>query len=129
MAQTITIPSTFYPPGTHGPFELRQLPGNADGFQITLTRENWPVGADVVRLITEWSRDNRSSWQPIRDTTFDGGITIGRDGRPVLTSGITQYWPGENDGTGARRKLRGSDVRITAIVAQALWTAVTIEAI
>lgn len=128
MAQTITIPSTLYQPGTYGPFELRQLPGNAVGFRVTFTREAWPEG-NVLRVITEWSRNNRASWEPIRDTTFAGGIAIGRDGQPVLTSSITQYWPGENDGTGRRQILRGSDVRITASVAAALQTAVTIEAL
>lgn len=127
MAQRIDVPEQTYPPGTYGPVELRTLPGNAEGFKITFTRVAWPVG-HCLTVVTEWSRDNGATWEEIRRTTFSGGDLIGRDGLPKLTSSLSQTWPGEA-GPNGRVALKGSDVRVTALVAQTLTTAITVEAI
>ena len=125
-----TVPEATYPPGTYGPVELTTLPGSSEGFRITFTRVAWGGTTSDLALtvVTEWSRDNGASWQEIRRTTFPGGVVLGRDGQPVTTCGLSQTWPGEA-GPNGRVKLRGSDVRVTAIVAQTLTTAITLEAI
>ena len=123
MAQRRIIPEATYTVGTYGPYELQALPGNSTGFALTFTRVNWPAG-NVLRIVTEWSRNNRDTWLPIRETTFVGGTLLRRDGQPVVTCGLTQTWP---DALG--ETLRGTDIRITAYVLADLTTAITLEAI
>jgi hypothetical protein len=127
MARTIDIPSQAYTPGEYGPFEINGLGGADNGFELTLTREAWPVGL-VVTVRIEISEDG-TTWKPWIVAPMAGGEILGRDGQPLLVARVSGTWPGENDGSGGRRKVRQQKVRMLATVAQALTTAITMDPI
>jgi hypothetical protein len=143
MAQTITLPEQeltptgSYPPGnTPGVYEveLRTLPGNSIGAEIIMTRTA-SVNAASGKLATVevffWRDMNDglgarwvSTWGP---DDFMGGIILDKTGSILLASSGSFEWPGEAGPDGKPVRLKGSDVKVKAIVFQTFRTSVTIN--
>jgi hypothetical protein len=125
MARQLDVPSTTYQPGTYQ-FTIDHLRPTSDGFYTTLSRENWPAGA-VGYISCEISSDEGATFHPWFGQDLLGGVILDKFGNPITTVISSGEWPGENDGSGGRRVLRQSDIRVTLTVTQALTTAIHIE--
>lgn len=126
MAQKRIIPSQVYQPGDYA-YELNTLPGNSAGCRLEFTRENWPAG--IVAHIDAWmSRDNGATWLHVQGGDFTGGTAYDKQGNIRLVDTMVFTWPGEA-GPNGRVTLKGSDVKMTATVYQAMQTQITIESI
>lgn len=126
MAQSRIIPSTLYQPGNYE-YELNQLPGNSEGAKLIFTRESWPSGL-CAHINTWMSRDNGATWLHVMGGDLHGGTIYNKDGSIAAESYMLWTWPGEA-GPNGRVILRGSDVKFTAIVYQAMQTEITIRSI
>lgn len=116
--------SRLYQPGTEE-FTVSQMPVGVTSFKVSFTREGWPgTQEDNVLLVSlTWSTGERVT------SAFPGGVVLGRDGQPALTSELTVHVPFESDGSGGRRpKNVVSGVAVVDVI-QALNTAITVEAI
>ena len=127
MAQTITVPLREYTPGTYE-VELNTLPGNSEGARILLSRDQVAGLSGVLAHIDVYmSQDNGATWTHVQSGDFSGGELI-RNGQVLTHSTMLFTWPGEA-GPNGRVMLRGSDVKIIALVFQPFSTEVTIESI
>ena len=126
MAQalpSITIPSAVYTTPVQRELKNTQLEG--EGVKLSFLYEAWP---DVPLLFTVEGEislvTGQPAYQPWFKTTFSGAApTRGNTSKMKVA-----YWPGENDGSGGRNKLKG-DFRLTLTPAQSFRTTITIEII
>lgn len=144
MAQSFTLPETelsptgTYPPGnTPGVYEveLRTLPGNSIGAEIIFTRTASVNAASglLAKVEVFFWRDMGdglgarwvSVWGP---NDLVGGVLLNKDGTIATTSEGSFTWPGVA-GPNGRIQLKGSDIKVKAVVFQTFRTSVTINSI
>lgn len=127
MAQTRTIPLREYTPGTYE-IELNTLPGNSEGAEIYFSRPvDMPVG-QLAQIDVYMSRDNGATWGHVMGSQLSGGIIYNKDGTVAQFSKMLFTWPGEA-GPNGRVMLKGSDVKVIAVVFQTFSTEVTLNSI
>jgi hypothetical protein len=126
VAQSISLGSTSFPQGTQQ-FLIDTLPANSAGFELTLgVGPTWESAVGrLFDLKIDISIDG-SIFQPWISVSIDGGIVRNKAGVQQSTWTLRGSWPGENDGSGGRRVLRGAILRVTLIVAQA-FTATSVN--
>lgn len=127
MAKSIvTVPSRSYQPGTRT-VNLPNLSTDDNGIKISLTRESWPEGSDIITGNIDGSNDG-VEWFNLAPFSCDGGVQInGRTGQVVLTSGTEVTWPLRNDGQGNAIPQRPAQVRAVITNTVTLTTGITLE--
>ena len=113
-----------YSVGNHVIGDIKNVPASRSGARVTLTREAWPDG-DVAEL-TIIGTAGTQTWV-IGPFGLAGGVSIGRDGLPALTSAMSWSWPGENDGQGRRREIKITNVKVELRVLQQINTSINVE--
>jgi len=127
MAQSKTVPLREYTPGTYE-VELNTLPGNSEGAEFLFSRPtDMPVG-QLAQVDVYMSQNNRGTWTHVMGTQLSGGIIHNKDGTVATESKMLFTWPGEA-GPNGRIALKGSDVKVVAVVFQTFSTAVTVNSI
>ena len=120
MAATINRGVTQFPVGSQQ-FLIDNLPGNAEGFELVLgIGAAWRATSPgpLARLDVEIALDG-STFQHWITVQPQGGDVRTPTGAPLDAFSVRGLWPGENDDSGGRRKLRGLSLRATLTVFQA----------
>lgn len=125
MPRNANIPQNTYAAGTRT-FELNNIPQDTVGGRITFTRVAWPNVNPLLTIHARYSRDNGSTWLPWWSVVWAGGDTV-KDGVTLPSSSVGFTWPGQNDGSGGREVLRGTDLQFEVINTQSLTTAIAIQ--
>jgi hypothetical protein len=121
---SITIPSQSYTPNTRT-VNLPNLTTDDNGITITLTRESWPVGSNIISGFIEGS-DDGVNWFGLTQFSWDGGDQINpRTGLPVLTQWVSVSWP-EKLVNGVMVPQRPAQARARVTNTVTLTTAITV---
>lgn len=127
MPQSKTVPLREYLPGTYE-VELNTLPGNSEGAELIFSRPaDMPVG-QLAQVDAYMSRDNGATWGHLMGSQLSGGILYNKDGTVATESKMMFTWPGEA-GPNGRVTLKGSDVKLVAVVYQTFSTEITLNSI
>ena len=148
MAQAPTLPSITIPSAeytTPQTWELKNTKMEGDGVRLTFLYENWPVDPPltagqvmheiqnaavtaVSTLFTVTGELSTATGQPVYKPWFETPFSGTPDSRHPTYKVTAAGWPGENDGSGGRKPLKG-DVRFTLTPAQTFRTTITAEII
>lgn len=125
MATELRLAKVQYQEGVAS-LTIDDLPPEAKGFYAEFTRDGWPDGV-AFHAAVFYREDSQARWTPWFRCHFEGGESLGRDGRNV--SGFGGSWPGEHDGSSnpmGRRLKQQAEVRIDLDVKQPIQTAITV---
>lgn len=122
----ITVPSRVYAPGSRQ-VAIPNLTTDDNGISVTLTRESWPAGSDIVSGVIEAS-DDGATWRELTRFSWDGGDQVNpRTGLPVTAQTLRVYWPERNDGSGSLVPQRPAQVRASITNTVSVQTAITLQ--
>jgi hypothetical protein len=121
---SITVPSQSYSPGTRT-VNLPNLTTDDNGITITLTRESWPIGSNIISGVIEGSNDG-VNWFELTRFSWDGGDQINpRTGLPVTAQWVSVSWP-EKLINGVMTPQRPAQARARVTNTVTLTTAITV---
>lgn len=127
MAQQISLGATSFPVGERQ-YTIDSLPANSEGFEMALgIGASWRSTSPgpLFTVVCEIALDG-TTYVPWRTFTAQGGNVLTPTGAQLNTFYVASTWPGENDGSGGRRKLRGQSLRFSVTVHQA-FTATSVD--
>ncbi len=127
MAESKTVPLREYTPGTYD-VELNTLPGNSEGAEFLFSRPADMPAGQLAQIDVYMSRDNGATWLHVMGSQLSGGVIYNKDGTVATESKMLFTWPGEA-GPNGRVMLKGSDVKVIAVVSQTFSTAITVNPI
>lgn len=121
---SISVASRQYQPGTRT-VVLPDLTADDSGIKVTLTREGWPAGDDIILGVIE-SSNGGAVWLEMARVIYAGGVQLDpRTGQVVDTCGPSIYWP-ERKIDGFLIPQRPAQVRITVTNTVRLTTAISL---
>jgi hypothetical protein len=118
MARTFSRGYTAIPAGVRD-WEIDGLPGNSEGFRFVMApgpawlAASGPLFTFDIKIALDGV--NFQQWIHVEQP---GGPVFDRLGNPSSFK-LSGKWPGENDGSGGRRKLRAANLRLTLNALQA----------
>lgn len=116
MPQSRTIPSRSYNAATRVTPDV-PVDSTDSSVDITLTRESWPVVANIMDVGIFYSNDNGTNFRLLGRATTNGGDLVNHNGDPVLTFHVGSSLPDIGSTT---RVIRGEFINTAT-----LTTAVT----
>jgi hypothetical protein len=117
MPQTFTRGATNIPAGTWL-WEIDGLPNNSEGFTLTLTPgASWLAASGPLFAFDVEIALDGVTYRPWFHVERPGGPVRDRQGNDVPMI-LQATWPGENDGSGGRRKLRAARLRVVLTALQ-----------
>lgn len=126
---SIVVPSRVYAAGTRT-VNLPNLTTDDNGVHVDFTRESWAVGTNILTGVIEGSNDSGVTWFNLTVFAYNGGDEINpRTQQPVLSSGVTCYWPESYDSQGNAIPHRPTDVRATVTNTVSLRTQVSLTGV
>lgn len=126
MAQAPTLPSITIPSAEYSvetSWEVKNSKLEGDGVKVTFLYENWPAVPLLFTLVGELST---ATGQPVYKPWFETPFSGTPDSRHPTFKVKTAGWPGENDGSGGRKPIKG-DFRFKVRPTQAFTTTITAE--